>query len=1028
MDSYEKFFLQNHSYFSYVYVISKLEKYNTNIIEKYSSVSQLYNGKPNFNTKIFDDILNSDYLDNNKLECITYFLEYLLYWTSTHISIKEKDKRFDFLSFFTHNIQQIMDNFQYKETDSVEGYLVFSDFLKLKSKLAIKTPKSSGDVDSRNLLYEYYIGSNFLNKLRSKTPNFMYTYGIFMCNSLLRPKSMLNSSLVINSDFCKDSNKKNLYVVFEKIEGKQLLEKCYSISTEKDLDDILNYLIQVLFSLAIAQEEGQYVHNDLHTKNVMIRDIGSPYVHEYNVNNTSYKMNLNSIATIIDFGMNRFVENGIPIGSTTFYDMNMIPYLNTTSYDVYKVIMSTIAGIEALFLNNKFSTNLIKKKDEIVDVFMSFFQNKRDYYDLVKNWVEIRQKPNNKQIMKKYIDNLITALNEYFALKQIDNAFYSQVTPINVIEHIRTQFPNEWNKHIVSTLNIEEDKLLKIHINIYDPLFTEEEYNDYLFSKIYNNDIYLLKYMKQKDTFFNMFNKKLSPPLNINNCLINQESLILNTNSLIDLENTLDELKKDTKDTKVISVYKSTITKNLDEYYENDIELLNYYITEMNTCINNLDKQIMDRFNEPKLFFLDINLYSDNMKKQLRNAHEFIKFYQKYLFFINCSIDVKEKYNSLDFKKFTFDKKYNNYYTYFRKCINIHSIYSNQFYFSNLIDSQYNNKNNYMFFNILTCLENIFPLNRQIFVNYGESLIEYKKKKALLGNEHYIPVNSRKQFKKYLSIGELNIQKKALFSLISRKVELDENTFDSILNLKNDVKSKDLYGVASQQRSDVDIYKELRKYKKPDINKEKRNKKRGSEIVYYINKNIPRNYDMKQFYHLDFGGNDGSVASEISSLMNLSKEHVYSADIETWLGNSKPNTYQNITYNVLSENQDLPFNPNSFNSISCLQVFHHVQFLSFYLQKLYNVLKPGGVLILREHDCSNTSTQLLIDIEHVLYEYVLSDTPNENIFDTYYAFYKSYKELRDMIESVGFKYITSNYNYEISINPTRYYYSVYKKI
>ena len=71
---------------------------------------------------------------------------------------------------------------------------------------------------------------------------------------------------------------------------------------------------------------------------------------------------------------------------------------------------------------------------------------------------------------------------------------------------------------------------------------------------------------------------------------------------------------------------------------------------------------------------------------------------------------------------------------------------------------------------------------------------------------------------------------------------------------------------------------------------------------------------------------------------------------------------------------------------------------------------------------------MLIDIEHILYEYVVADKPNENIFDTYYAFYKSYKELRTMLEKIGFKYVTSNYNYDISINPTRYYYSIYKKI
>jgi SAM-dependent methyltransferase len=1016
MDDYEKFFLQNYSYLSYVYIITKLEKYNTNIIDKYSNLGQLYNGKPNFNSKLIDNILNLNYLDNDKLECITYFLEYLLYWTSTHISIKEKDKRFEFLSFFTQNIQQIMDNFQYKKTDSVEGYLVFSDFLKIKSKLAIKTPKSIEDTDSRHLLFEYYIGSNFLNKLRSKTPNFMYTYNIFMCNSLLKPKSMINSSLVINSDFCKDNNKKNLYVIFEKIEGKQLHEKTISIKTENDIDEFLNYLIQVLFALAIAQEEGQYVHNDLHTKNVMIRDIDTPFVHEYNVNGVSYKMNLKSIATIIDFGMNRFVENGMPIGSTIFYNMNIIPYLNNTCYDVYKIIMTTITGIEWVFTQNKFSNDLINKKDKFVDIFMTFFQNKYDYYNIVKHWNENRKYQNtNKSAKKNYIDALFKGSEKLFAFDNIDNVFYSQVTPINVIEHIRTQFPDEWNKHVISTLKIKNEDLLKTYINVYDPFFTEEEYSDYLFSKIYKNNIYLHKFTEQKNTLFNMFNKEMNLPLNINSCMINQESLILDTNSLIDLEKTIGDISKLDK---IVSKYKNTISQNKDKYFTNDIELLNYYKIEMDNCIQNLNKQIMDRFGEPQLFYLDINLYSDNMKKQLRNAHHFIKIYYKYLFFINCSNDTKNRYTELDFNLFTIDKKYSNYYTYFRKCINLYTIYSNQLYFSNLIEAQYNNKNNYLFYNLLTMLENLFPLNRQIFVNYGLSLFEYKKKNAILGNEHYVPVNSREQFKKFLSIGDRNIQIKSLLSLISRKVELDEKTLVSILNMEND----------------EDIYKELRKYKKPETIRDgetsrlKRNKKRGNEVVNYIYRNISKNYDMKQFYHLDFGGNDGSVASEISTSMKLSKEQVFSADIETWLGNIKPNTYQNITYSVLSENQDLPFNPNSFTSISCLQVFHHIHFLSFYLHNLYNVLKPGGVLILREHDCLNTSTQLLIDIEHILYEYVVADTPNENIFDTYYAFYKSYKELRTMLEKIGFKYVASNYNYDISFNPTRYYYSIYKKI
>jgi hypothetical protein len=50
MSLYEQYFLKNYSYFSYVYIISKLEKYNKYINEKFDDIKEpLYEGKPNFN-------------------------------------------------------------------------------------------------------------------------------------------------------------------------------------------------------------------------------------------------------------------------------------------------------------------------------------------------------------------------------------------------------------------------------------------------------------------------------------------------------------------------------------------------------------------------------------------------------------------------------------------------------------------------------------------------------------------------------------------------------------------------------------------------------------------------------------------------------------------------------------------------------------------------------------------------------------------------------------------------------------------
>ena len=90
---------------------------------------------------------------------------------------------------FMNNVNQILPNMMHKPVKSVHGYVIFSDFLKVKNKIVIKTPKTSDEI--RNMLFEYYIGSRFLNKLRSKTPNFMYTYGIFMCNPLINATKTL---------------------------------------------------------------------------------------------------------------------------------------------------------------------------------------------------------------------------------------------------------------------------------------------------------------------------------------------------------------------------------------------------------------------------------------------------------------------------------------------------------------------------------------------------------------------------------------------------------------------------------------------------------------------------------------------------------------------------------------------------------------------------------------------------------------------------------------------------------------------
>jgi hypothetical protein len=60
MSNYDDYFLKNYSFFTYVYMISKIEKYNKYITEKFDNIEQsLYDGNGKFNTELINEIINT---------------------------------------------------------------------------------------------------------------------------------------------------------------------------------------------------------------------------------------------------------------------------------------------------------------------------------------------------------------------------------------------------------------------------------------------------------------------------------------------------------------------------------------------------------------------------------------------------------------------------------------------------------------------------------------------------------------------------------------------------------------------------------------------------------------------------------------------------------------------------------------------------------------------------------------------------------------------------------------------------------
>ena len=1042
MSLYENFFLKNYSFFTYNYIVSKLDEYNETIISKYDDINPpLYQGKSNFNDTLISEILNNDYLDNNKLNCISMMIEYLLYWTSKNISISDSDKRYDFLNYFMNNVNQVLPNMVHKPVKSVHGYVIFSDFIKVKNKIVIKTPKTSDEI--RNMLFEYYIGSRFLNKLRTKTPNFMYTYGIFMCNPLVNVTKTTDNKDQTNLsvNFCNDSKKNNIYLLFEKIDGLNLHDFILNINSEKQLDDVINCAFQIIFSLNIAQNEGQYAHNDLHSENIMLRIIKSPIEHEYIIGKSKYKMKLNYISTIIDYGMNRFVENNIPLGVTEDSRFNLYPFKNTIGNDMYKFLISTAFSLMVLCHKQKdIHKKLFNKIDEVFEFLISFF---RQIYknDVTASWDEYLL-DKSKTNFDKFKKIILKQQDTYHYPMTEDYSYYNQATPENFIEYSKSQMSDIWNRHVNKSI-IGNNEIILSYNKIFNPNCDQEEYDDYVFSKCFNN-IYMYDHVKQKKTFYELFNKKF-PNSFSRDCLIDEESMIINFNNIKDCKNILSLFSNNNKELEIVDTFEKENIKNIKINYDNDISALVSYMKQMDTIYSIIDTNLFKHYNNPKFVRVSMEFFNEDMKKEINKMYEFIKIFEKYLMLTSYAIELKDiADNYLSNHKFNFNLfepkiKYFEIALSISDCITKYNKIFYQYYSTKITEET--NRDNidvYTLSNLVVLLQKLNPHYSNIFNNYLNSFINVKVKSKRISPNYYVPVNSYNQFKTYLSLGNFNNQIQTLLSLISRFVNYDLSTLRSILSITFDksknVKISDEILDPSENNyvNDLTIYNKLRennKQKDPS-KKDKRNIKRATEIYKYINdalKTFNKNIGGDQYYHLDYGGNDGSVASEFAKITKLDKSQVFSADVESWLGNKKDNLFQNITYTMLSENQKLPYKSESFDSISLLQVLHHIEFIDVHLKEIYRILKPGGILVIKEHDCDTASTQLLIDIEHMIHEVVEPEVQNLKILNSYAGFYKSFDELDKLLKNIGFDFVSDDYNFNTKYNPTRYYFATYKK-
>lgn len=172
------------------------------------------------------------------------------------------------------------------------------------SVFSYKVIKKTFDKDSSGL-YEYIIGQT-LNNLRGEINNFCYTF------QTPTPHQTILIEHVDGSSLYDEMKRDDIYDNFDDV---QKHEKYHSI------------FLQVFLALHIAFGRFGFVHNDLHSQNILITTFPTERWVDYPIRliNKTFRIKTKYFPTIIDYGLSQVIdENGTVIMDPAFsyYDLN----------------------------------------------------------------------------------------------------------------------------------------------------------------------------------------------------------------------------------------------------------------------------------------------------------------------------------------------------------------------------------------------------------------------------------------------------------------------------------------------------------------------------------------------------------------------------------------------------------------------------------------------------------------------------------------------------------------------------------
>jgi serine/threonine protein kinase len=200
--------------------------------------------------------------------------------------------------------------------------------------IVIKSPRRH--TRSGSLIREYFMGASLLNTIRNTIPTIVYTIGAFSC-----PIEWKNNSF-------QNTDSENIYIMYEKIGGESV--RALLQSAKLTFKDWLILFTQLLITLEVAQRQAGFTHFDLHTENVMVRNLVSPY--NVMLDQDTYSVTKSALSpVIIDFGHACVDYAGDFIASFEHPNHGMLAF-TVPGYDMYKFLVSSLNSAKGNLRND----------------------------------------------------------------------------------------------------------------------------------------------------------------------------------------------------------------------------------------------------------------------------------------------------------------------------------------------------------------------------------------------------------------------------------------------------------------------------------------------------------------------------------------------------------------------------------------------------------------------------------------------------------------------------------------------------